>query len=317
MSHAMRMAEDPAEAEAAVSRAIQIQPNDADYWTELGWLSFERGDHGAAFRCARKACEIDPDNSRASTLRAAAETQVPPSDGGTRGDPRAQIDSLRRTLEIDPDNDAALHNIGVVYFNELRDYRSAERHFRGALAISPDEKLYQRNLARALRRQDPVSRALYAPWHFFAATLELVGSAWERRWPFFLALPVLPVVFAVTFLVAVFWAIFLWPPAAFYEFLTRTDTMAAAGSIAPDASRRSPLRWPRAARLALFLAAFTAFWLVLVGAFRALAFRGFIAKLLVGFVAAWLLLAVYGVIREWLSARERRSRRRAIDLLDS
>ena len=314
LSHALRLQKRPADAEAAVERAIQLQPEDADYWTEFGWLAFERDDHSAALRCANTACELNPENPRATTLLAAAQSQIPPDEGGTRGEPHAQIASLGRTLEIDPENDAALHNMGVVYFNELRDHRAAEHHFRQALAIAPTEALYERHLERSLRHQDGVLRALYAPWNLAASAIDLVAGGWERRWPLVVALPLLPLLLAAALLLTLFWAIFLWPPAALYQLLTRPDTMP--DRLTPSSRPKRPRRWSRTGRLALFVAGFTAFWLVLIQLFKTLAFRAEIATVLTALVAAWLGLAAYACAREFLGSRERRARGRAIDLLD-
>jgi tetratricopeptide (TPR) repeat protein len=324
LAHSLRLAKRPNEAEEAVRAAIALEPGDSDYWTELGWLAFEREDYSASQRCAQKARDISPHNARASTLLAAAESQLSDSAGGSRGDPQAQISALKRTLELDPENDAALHNIGVVYFNELRDYHAAERHFRHALSLVPAEKLYQRNLIRSLRRQDPALRVLYAPWHAAAAGLEAISRAWDKRWPFLVGLPLIPFVIVGALLIALFWAIFLWPPAAFYQFLTRSDIACATGRIPvpQQGSSRSklppknPQQWPKTARLALFFATFTAFWLVLIVAFRALAFRDVIVNLLSAMLIGWVAIGIYACGRELFAKRERRRRGRAIDLLE-
>ncbi len=169
--HAARLLGDAAGAERSVRRAVELDPAQADYWTELGWLAFERRDYGSARRCASRAEGLAPTCPRAATLAAAAGSELP---DGTCGDPHAQLRALGRALELDPDNDAALHNMGVVHFNETGDLRAAERCFRGALAIAPCVPLYQRNLARTLRHRKllPVLRFALPP----AACLLAAGA---------------------------------------------------------------------------------------------------------------------------------------------
>lgn len=315
LGHLLRLQNRPDEAEKSIRRALELDPNDADYWTELGWLSFERHDFAAAKRCASKSRHFAPDCARAATLAAAADSQL--SDG-TRDDPRAQVKALEQALELDPENDAAYHNIGVVYFNELRDYPTAERYFRRALALDPTEKLYRKNLTRSLRRQDRVLKVLHAPWRLVMEVMEWMAWSWRRRWPLWFAIPLAPFAFAGSMIILLFWVVFLWPPAAFYEYLTLSELRRATGELPKFSTSRTraPHTWPRLARFALFVAGFSTLWLALVGAWRALAFRKGLAYFLLSLLLVWLGICLYAYLREFLSWRNRRRRKREIDLLE-
>ena len=91
IAHALRLAGENEEAEGSVMQAIELDPEEEDYWTELGWLSFERHDFESARRCAGKARKLDPGSVRAATLSAAADSQL---GDGTKGDPDAQVSAL-------------------------------------------------------------------------------------------------------------------------------------------------------------------------------------------------------------------------------
>lgn len=149
-AHVQRLRGDHDAAISSLERAIKIDPHVADYWIELGWLACDRRDYDKARLHADRACLLAPSCSRAATLSAAVDSELPQ---GNRGDTDAQLAALEEVLALDPNNDAALHNIGVVHFNGTRDLESAERYFRQALAIDPNEPLYQQHLARTLRHQ--------------------------------------------------------------------------------------------------------------------------------------------------------------------
>jgi tetratricopeptide (TPR) repeat protein len=149
-AHVRRLRGDIDGAIHSLERAIVIAPEVADYWIELGWLACDRRQFDKARLHADRADRLAPACSRAATLSAAVDSELP---GRSRGNPAAQLLALEEALALDPNNDAALHNIGVVHFNQTRDLESAERYFRKALSIDPNQPLYQKHLTRTLRHQ--------------------------------------------------------------------------------------------------------------------------------------------------------------------
>ena len=328
LSHSLRLQGRSRDAERELHGAIDREPADSDYWIELGWLAFERRDFTSAERCALKARDLHPQCARAATLRVAAKSQLPRSRGGYRGDPQAQIAALRETLALDPQNDAALHNMGVVYFNELGEFAAAEHYFRQSLALQPDDALYRKHLARALRRQDPVLRALNAPWRAIRSIPRKLAE-WRRRpMGLFLAILLAPAALFLAPFVLLFWLIFLWPPAIFYEHFALSDPAAHTTEAARHGERNKRSRWKlwnrlagwqhwqRTTLLTLFLAASTCFWLVLATSLDALAYRPVLIGALAALAGAWLCICIFSAVSLLLAKRERRRRRQHLDLLE-
>jgi len=112
----------------AALHAIELDPESADAYAELGTTSLRELDWAQASRALRKAIALSP-----SCLPAHLSYS---SYLASRGEFAQAVDQARRALELDPISVRARHNLAwMLYFN--REYPSAIDHLQTALDIDP------------------------------------------------------------------------------------------------------------------------------------------------------------------------------------
>jgi tetratricopeptide (TPR) repeat protein len=134
---------DPRAAEAAVRKAIAVNPQHVDARTFLAWIELEvRGDVDAAIKEYQKIIELHPELPDAYSNLAVAEKR--------KGDLDGAVANLNRALERKPDFASALTTRGGIRA-EQNKWAEARRDFEAALRLDPrdDGALY--GLAQALR----------------------------------------------------------------------------------------------------------------------------------------------------------------------
>src|SRR4029434_1753892 len=139
---------EPHAAEAAVKKALSIDPNHVEAWTLLGSLESEiRGDFDAAIKEYSKVVELRPDLPGAYNNLGVAQKR--------KGDLAQAADSFNRALKLKPDYGAAISNRGWV-LAEQNQWSDARREFERALAINPgdDGALYGLSQAVSTPRRD-------------------------------------------------------------------------------------------------------------------------------------------------------------------
>ncbi len=134
---------DPKAAEAAVRKALSINPNHVEARTLLGWIDAEiHGDFDAAIQEYSKVVELRPDLPEAYNNLGVAQKR--------KGDLIGAAHSFDKAIELKPDYSAAISNRGWVLAAQ-NQWSGARREFERALAINPadDGALY--GLSEALR----------------------------------------------------------------------------------------------------------------------------------------------------------------------
>jgi Flp pilus assembly protein TadD len=142
---------EPRAAEAAVRKALEVNPKHAEARTLLGWIDSEiHGDFDAAIEDYAKVVELRPDLPEAYNNLGVAQKR--------KGDLVKASESFEKALEIKPDYGAAISNRGWVFAEQQR-WSEARRDFEKALAINPadDGALY--GLSQALRESRDYSGA--------------------------------------------------------------------------------------------------------------------------------------------------------------
>ncbi len=134
---------DPAEAERAFRRALELRPGHADALNGLGALRQRAEDPRGAVGFYRKAVEADPQFGQAWANLGWARLQLQDVIGAEA--------ALRRALDLVPDQPAAASDLGLALKYQGRD-AEAEAAFRRALAIVPDHADARFNLGRLLLR---------------------------------------------------------------------------------------------------------------------------------------------------------------------
>lgn len=182
-----------------------------------------------------------------------------------------RLEEYRRALAIDPQN-AALHNsMGNVLLDELEDPVDAEQHYRAALRIKPDNRVYQRDLFHSVARRSLLYRVFSLPSRSFT-WLGRVGHALRYQpWRLIFLLMFLPIGFK--FVLAYFgWlvtvTVLFWPAGKIYEwFLVSEIKYAQGASMSMVMAWHRIQQWSFSTRLLLFLGLNVALW---IGLFLAL-----------------------------------------------
>jgi Tfp pilus assembly protein PilF len=134
---------EPQAAEAAVKKALSINPNHVEARTLLGWIDSEiRGDFEAAIKEYSKVVELRPDLPEAYNNLGVAQKR--------KGDLAKAADSFNTALKLKPDYSAAISNRGWV-LAEQNQWSDARREFERALTINPGDDGALYGLSQALR----------------------------------------------------------------------------------------------------------------------------------------------------------------------
>ena len=134
---------EPQAAEAAVRKALIVNPNHAEARTLLGWIDSEvRGDFDAAIEDYAKVVELRPDLPEAYNNLGVAQKR--------KGDLVKAAESFDQALKLKPDYGAAVSNRGWVFAEQQR-WSDARREFEKALAINPGDDGALYGLSQALR----------------------------------------------------------------------------------------------------------------------------------------------------------------------
>lgn len=134
---------EPQAAQAAVKKALSINPNHVEARTLLGWIDSEvRGDFEAAIKEYTRVVELRPDSPEAYNNLGVAQKR--------KGDLTSAADSFSNALKLKPDYSAAISNRGWVLAEQNR-WSDARREFERALAINPGEDGALYGLSQALR----------------------------------------------------------------------------------------------------------------------------------------------------------------------
>jgi tetratricopeptide (TPR) repeat protein len=134
---------EPQAAQAAVKKALSINPNHVEARTLLGWIDSEvRGDFEAAIKEYTKVVELRPDSPEAYNNLGVAQKR--------KGDLTSAADSFSKALKLKPDYTAAISNRGWVLADQ-NQWNDARREFERALAINPGDDGALYGLSQALR----------------------------------------------------------------------------------------------------------------------------------------------------------------------
>ena len=212
-----------------IRKAISLNPMSASSWATLGHLCVHYEDTRQALMCADKINELSPGDSRAVAIRTKALANAP---GAQKMRPAEQIRSYENILRQNPEDDDALSDIGLVHYNETKDYKKAEEYFRESLRIDPSNKHYQKLLIMALRKRDPVLRLLWLPFTPVMWILNLIEWTWEKKWPLIFMIFLFKYFVVIGVAMALMFFCVFWPVAKVYEYLTIADVHKKMGRLA-------------------------------------------------------------------------------------
>ena len=119
----------------AVERFRQLAEANPQYsgpYANLGLLHLQAGRLDEAEQAFHKALELSPDNARYLNHLGVVYRR--------QGRFEEARDAYERALQIKPDYGDAHRNLGVLYDLYLFDYDKAERHYRRAMQLNPDDR---------------------------------------------------------------------------------------------------------------------------------------------------------------------------------
>lgn len=163
----------------AFQKIVEIQPDDAGAWVQIGQIRMYQGLGGEALRCFVKALSLDPNNiavlmqlaelkSRQGRLGEAvqhykqviaiqdrlAAPYIGLGDALQRLGRLPQAESvLIHASELDPSSFQARYNLGVVFLRQEK-LEDAKKAFEEALELIPESSIALNNLAQVLIRQE-------------------------------------------------------------------------------------------------------------------------------------------------------------------
>jgi tetratricopeptide (TPR) repeat protein len=141
------------EAVAAGRRAVELQPDYAQAWNNLGIVHYDRAEFAQAEQCYRHAVRLDPRLAQAhSNLGNALRVQ------GKLGD---AVETYTRAIQLEPSAISGYQNLGTVLRDQGR-FAEAEATYRKGLALRPHDPTLLNHLALAVldQKRDAEASAL-------------------------------------------------------------------------------------------------------------------------------------------------------------
>ncbi|HTU99304.1 MAG TPA: protein kinase [Luteitalea sp.] len=145
-----------------IGRAIALQPGTWGHHRALGTVLFDAGRYGESGLAFARLTNLQPDNAWGFQMLGAAHQM--------NGAPAAAIKAYESSLELRP-TASATTNLATLYY-ERGDWPAAERRYRQAVALQPNNPSMHRNLGDVLLRQSRQGEARVA----FADALRLLEA---------------------------------------------------------------------------------------------------------------------------------------------
>ena len=116
------------QAEAALKRALRLEPSRADVHGSMGTLSYKRGLYGQAEQELKRALDLDPAHGVAYFYRGEALNQL--------GRVDEALEMLERSVQLHPHNPRAFFTMGILYDRKHLPQQAAAM-YRKAREVTP------------------------------------------------------------------------------------------------------------------------------------------------------------------------------------
>jgi cytochrome c-type biogenesis protein CcmH/NrfG len=113
----------------AYTKALALQPDNADTLVKLGNAYFDRGAYEEAIKAYSTALTIEPQNADVLTDLGVAYRRTK--------NPGRALNAFRKAASIDPMHSSSRYNQGVVLFHDLNDTEGAVRAWQAFLQVEP------------------------------------------------------------------------------------------------------------------------------------------------------------------------------------
>lgn len=142
-----------ADALKELTKAIELNPGDANYYNALGLAYFMKGMNPEAYKSFDKAVSIDPKLSDAHLNKSALYITERKWDDAIKSAQEATRNIFYRTPEL------AYNNIGWAYYNR-GDYANAIDNYRRAIQANYNYALAHYNMGLALEKSNRLKEAV-------------------------------------------------------------------------------------------------------------------------------------------------------------
>lgn len=156
------------EAESAFRDVLEIEPENASAFNNLGMIAVAKGDFSTAIENFYRATQINNDNANYFLNLGTALIES--------GKGREAKQAFLRVVAIDPNSVTAYHNLGTLAF-EIREYSEALVYYRKALKLDPQYISAVRNMAKVYMDVGRTQEALIC----FRRWIELAPNDHEAR----------------------------------------------------------------------------------------------------------------------------------------
>ena len=139
-----------AESAAAFSEVVNLRPDYADGYTNVGLTEIVWEKYDSARRAIQKALSIDPNSARALYYDGLLQRRA--------GNTEREISDFRRVAEMYPDSRDARRELGVTYYQQKEESAALEQ-FEALQKIDPDDLAAHYNLSILYRRMGKLKEA--------------------------------------------------------------------------------------------------------------------------------------------------------------
>lgn len=266
-----------------IHRAIEIDPNDADYWCHLASIHHDCNDYSEAIKYAEKSLQIDSDHFQSKLLLAAVRSDFLNPDVCSEEE---QIEIYLGLLREYPECAEVHLELGTIYGEKLNNYDQAIHHYEIVLRTDPSSEVAQKLLVKAVNKKSLLIRVLHSPVTFVNKLPNLLAFVIVRIF--------VKIVHSVT----------LAPLEIAYKYLTLADTRKKLGQLHIYSGITARLhRSPFALRFGLFLVlwlsliTFWCFAAIYDGLARAIVFKIFSLSLYLCLILIVIILALCLILK--------------------
>jgi tetratricopeptide (TPR) repeat protein len=153
--------DDYSEAEVAIRKSIEFDPNDADYYAFFAHITLSRKHYSEALELADKALEIDAENILGLNTRSTALLKLNKSE--------ESFSTIEGALREDPNNAYTHANYGWGLL-EKGQHKQALEHFKESLQNDPHFAYAQSGMLEAIKASNPVYN-LFLKYKFWMGNL--------------------------------------------------------------------------------------------------------------------------------------------------
>lgn len=134
-----------------LTQALGAEPNFADALEWRARIFLKRNEIQKAYEDASRLHQLFPEKPAAMFLLARSYEALK--------QPKEALDLYNKLILLEPNISEYIHNRGVVYFNQLKQYDLAKKDFENAIAIDPGKGIYHMNLSRCYYVMNDFERA--------------------------------------------------------------------------------------------------------------------------------------------------------------